>query len=55
MPVCSNVHVSGGFSVFGNTFNAGFWSFPQVPIKGCRVMDSFVLLASFEFLVGMYG
>ena len=25
------------------------------PIKGCRVMDSFVPLAGFEFLVGMYG
>ena len=24
----------------------------ETPIKGCRVMDSFVLLASFEFSVG---
>ena len=27
----------------------------ETPIKGCRVMDFFVLLASFEFSVGMYG
>ena len=27
----------------------------ETPIKGCRVMDSFVLLADFEFSVGMYG
>ena len=26
MLVCSNVHVSGEFSIFGN----GFWSFPRV-------------------------
>ena len=25
------------------------------PIKGCRVMDSFVLLAGFNFLVDVYG
>ena len=25
------------------------------PIKGCRVMDSFVLWVGFEFLMGMYG
>ena len=27
----------------------------KTPIIGCRVMDSFVLLASFEFLMAMYG
>ena len=26
----------------------------KTPIKGSRVMDSFVLLAGFEFSVGMY-
>ena len=30
MLVCSNVRISEGFSIFGNTFIAGFWSFPQV-------------------------
>ena len=30
MLVCSNVRISGGFSIFGNTFNAAFWGFPQV-------------------------
>ena len=27
----------------------------ETPIKGYRVIDSFVLLAGFEFSVGMYG
>ena len=27
----------------------------ETPIKGCRVKDSFMLLAGFEFAVGMYG
>ena len=27
----------------------------ETPKTGCRVMDSLVLLADFEFLVGMYG
>ena len=27
----------------------------ETPIKGCRVMDYFMLLAGFEFSVGMYG
>ena len=27
----------------------------ETPIKGCRVMDSFMLLAGFEFMVGMHG
>ena len=30
MLVCSNALVTGGFSIFGNTFNATFWGFPQV-------------------------
>ena len=57
MLMCSNVRVTMGFSIFGNTFNADFWGFPQVrnPYNNCRVMDSFVLLADFEFSVGMYG
>ena len=34
-----------------------FWVFQRfvTPIKGCRVMDSFMLLASFKFLVDVYG
>ena len=57
MLVCSNACVIRGFSTFGNTFNAAFWGFPQIQnlIKGCRVMDSFVLLVGFEFSEGMYG
>ena len=57
MLVCYNVRITGEFSIFGNAFNASFWGFPQVqnPIKGCRVMDYFMLLASFEFSVGVYG
>ena len=27
----------------------------ETPIKGCRVMDSFVLLAGSEFSVGTHG
>ena len=27
----------------------------ETPIKGCKVMGSFVLLAGFELSVGMYG
>ena len=30
MLVCSNARITGGFSIFGNTFNAAFWGFPQV-------------------------
>ena len=30
MLVCSNVRVSGGFPIFGKTFNTDFWGFPQV-------------------------
>ena len=30
MLVCSNVRITGGFSIFGNTFNADFSGFPQV-------------------------
>ena len=30
MLVCSNARIFGGFSIFGNTFNAGFWGFSQV-------------------------
>ena len=28
--VCTNVRVTKGFSIFGNTFNADFWGFPEV-------------------------
>ena len=57
MIACSNVHISGGFFLFGNTFNTTFGVSHRfvTPIKGYRVMDSFVLLAGFEFLVDMYG
>ena len=56
MLVCSNVHVSGGFSIFGNTFNTAFrvaHRFVTI-VKGYKVMDSFVLLAGFEFSVDVY-
>ena len=57
MLVCSNARVTGVFSIFGNTVNVLFRVSHrfQTPIKGCRVMNSFVLLAGFEFLVGTYG
>ena len=57
MLVCSNVHVFRGFSIFGNTFNTPFGVSHRfvTPIKGYRVMNSFVPLAGFEFLVGVYG
>ena len=57
MIACSNVHVSGGFSIFGNTFNTAFGVSHRfvTPIKGCRVMDSFMLLVGFEFSVDVYG
>ena len=39
MLACSNVHVFGEFSIFGNTFSMDFgvsyWF--VTPIKGCRV------------------
>ena len=57
MLVCSNVHVSEGFSIFENTFNTTFRVSHRfvTPIKGCRIMYSFVLLASFKFSVVVYG
>ena len=57
MLVCSNVHVSGGFYIFGNTFNMAFRVSHRfvTPIKGCRVMNFFVPMAGFEFLVDVYG
>ena len=56
MLVCSNVHVFGGFSIFGNTFNTAFGFSHRfvTPIKGCKVMDSSVLLADFEFSMDVY-
>ena len=46
-----------GGSIFGNTFNTTFGVSHRfvTPIKGYRVMDSFVLLAGFEFSVNVYG
>ena len=57
MLACSNVHIFVGFSIFGNAFNTAFRVSHKfvTPIKGCRVMDSFVLLAGFEFSVVVYG
>ena len=57
MLVCSNSRITKGFSILCNTFNVDLWVSHRfkTPITGCRVMDSFVLLADFEFLVGMYG
>ena len=57
MLACSNVHVSGGFSICGNAFSTTFGvSHRFVTLKkGCRVMDSFVLLDGFEFSVDVYG
>ena len=57
MLACSNVHVSGGFSIFGNAFSTTFRVSHEfvTPIKGCRVTDSFMSLAGFVFSVGVYG
>ena len=57
MLACSNVHISEGFYIFGNTFNTAFRVSHRfvTPIKGYRVMDSFVLLAGFEFSMDVYG
>ena len=57
MLACSNVHVSKGFSIFGNTFNTAFRVSHRFVtlIKGYRVMNSFVPLAGFEFSVDVYG
>ena len=54
---CSNVHVSGGFSIFSNTFKMTFEVSHRfvTPIKGYKVMNSFVPLAGFEFSVDVYG
>ena len=57
MLACSNVHISGGFSIFGNAFSTAFGVSRGfvTPIKGCRVTDSFMSLVGFEFLVDVYG
>ena len=57
MLACSNVHVSGGFSIFSNTFNTAFGVSHRfvTHIKGYRVMNYFMPLAGFEFLVDVYG
>ena len=53
MLVCSNVHVSADFSIFGNAFSTTFGVSLRfvTPIKCCRVTDSVMSLAGFEFLV----
>ena len=57
MLVCFNARVFGGFSIFGNTFNMAFEVSHRFVtlIKGCRVVDSFMLLAGFELSVDVYG
>ena len=57
MLACSNVHVFGGFSIFGNAFSTAFGVFYGFVtlIKGCRVTDSFMSLVGFEFSVDVYG
>ena len=44
MLVCSNVHVSGEFSIFGNAFCTAFGVSHGfvTPIKGYGVMDFYV-------------
>ena len=46
-----------GFSIFGNAFSTTFGVSHGfvIPIKGRRVTDSFMSLASFEFMVDVYG
>ena len=57
MLACSNVHVSRGFSIFGNAFSIVFGVSHGfvTPIKGFRVTDSCMPLAGFEFSMGVYG
>ena len=57
MLACSKVHFFRGFSIFGNTFNPNFGVSHRfvTPIKGYRVMNSFMSLAGFEFLEDVYG
>ena len=57
MLACSNVHVFGGFSIFGNAFSTAFGvshGFVTL-VKGCRVTNSLMSLAGFEFSVDVYG
>ena len=57
MLACFNVHVFGGFSIFGNAFSTDFrvsHGFVTL-IKGCMVTDFFFSLAGFEFSVDEYG
>ena len=57
MLACSNMHVFEGLSIFGNASSTDFGiSYGFVtPIKGCKVTDSFMSLAGFEFAVDVYG
>ena len=50
MLACSNVRVSEGFYIFGNTFNTAFGVSHMfvTPIKGYMVMNSFVPLIGFR-------
>ena len=57
MLVCSNEHVTEGFSILVTHLMRLFGVSHkfEIPITSYRVIDSFVLLAGFEFSVGMYG
>ena len=57
MLACSNMHVFGGFSIFGNTFNMAFRVSHRFVtlMKGYKVTNSFVPLPGFKFSVGVYG
>ena len=57
MLVCPNTHVTGGF-LFWVTHLMRIFGVSHIfetPIKGYRVMDSFVLLAGFETLSSAAG
>ena len=57
MLVYSPAHITKGFSIFGNKFNAAFWGFPQVrnPYKRLQGNGFFYVTGWFEFLVSVYG
>ena len=51
MLVRSNACIFGGFSIFGNTFNASFWGFPQVRNPYKRLQGNGFFCASGWFRV----
>ena len=58
MLMCFNAWITGGFSIFWVTHLMRFFGVShrfETLVKCCRVMDSFMLLASFEFSVCVYG